>query len=147
MSKNYQGFHGHAFPTCFACGPDRHEGDGLRIFAGSFNDSKLVAAIWKPDPSLGDEAGWVLPRFIWSALDCSGAWSFLTTGGAPALLGEFTVRIDGPVHTGSEYIVIGWEIERAGRKHLTGTAVYTLEGELLAVSRATWFEIDAEYLR
>jgi hypothetical protein len=67
--------------------------------------------------------------------------------GTPALLGEFSVRIDSPVCTTSEYIVVGWEINRDGRKHLTGTAVYTVEGDRLAVSRATWFDIDLDYLR
>jgi hypothetical protein len=119
----------------------------MRIFAGSSRDSKLVAAPWKPDRSLGEKDGRVLPRFIWSALDCAGAWSFMPSTGTPALLGEFSVRIDGPVNIGREYIVVGWEIKRDGRKHLTGTAIYTAEGELLAVSRATWFDIDLEYLR
>ena len=146
MSKNYGGFHGHAFPTCFGCGPDRREGHGMRIFAGPSTDPKFVAAPWKPDHSLGDRDGRVFPRFIWSALDCPGAWSFLPSTGRPTLLGEFSVRIDGPVYTGGEYIVVGWEINRDGRKHLTGTAVYTTESELLAVSRATWFDIDPEYL-
>jgi hypothetical protein len=147
MSKNYGGFHGHAFPTCFGCGPDRNEANGMRIFAGPSTDLNLVAAPWKPDRSLGDKGGRVFPRFIWSALDCPGAWSFLTSTGIPTLLGEFSVRIDGPVYTGREHIVVGWEISRDGRKHLTGTAIYTDEGELLAVSRATWFDIEPEYLR
>lgn len=146
MSKNYGGFHGHAFPSCFGCGPERDEGNGMRIFAGSATDSGLVAAPWKPDRSLGDKNGRVFPRFIWSALDCPGAWSFMPSTGTPALLGELSVCIDGPVYTTSEYIVVGWEINRDGRKHLTGTAVYTVEGERLAVSRATWFDIDPEYL-
>ena len=147
MSRNFGGFHGHAFPTCFGCGPDRDEGNGMRIFAGSASDSNLVAAPWKPDRSLGDEHDRVFPRFIWSALDCAGAWSFMPSTGTPALLGEFSVRIDSPAYTTGEYIVVGWEIKREGRKHLTGTAIYTAEGELLAVSRATWFDIDLEYLR
>ncbi|NUS51281.1 MAG: hypothetical protein HOQ22_09625, partial [Nocardioidaceae bacterium] len=29
----YPGLVGHPVPTCFACGPDRAPGDGLRIFA------------------------------------------------------------------------------------------------------------------
>lgn len=147
MCKNFAGFHDHAFPTCFGCGPNRREGNGMRIFAGPSADSKLVAAPWKPDRSLGDREGLVFPRFIWSALDCSGAWSFLESTGTPALLGEFSVRIDGPVYTTREYLVVGWEINRDGRKHLTGTAVYTIEGEPLAVSRATWFDINPQYLR
>ncbi len=146
MSENFAGFNNHAFATCFGCGPDRHKGSGMRIFAGYAAGSAQVAAPWQPDRSLGDKDGWVFPRFIWSALDCAGAWSFMESTGSPALLGEFSVRIDGPVFTGREYIITGWEIRRDGRKHRTGTAVYTAEGELLAVSRATWFDIDPNYL-
>src|SRR6476659_6945263 len=31
---SYAGWVTHPFPTCFTCGPDREEGDGLRIFPG-----------------------------------------------------------------------------------------------------------------
>ena len=32
--ERFAGFTSHPFPTCFSCGPDRAEGDGLRIFPG-----------------------------------------------------------------------------------------------------------------
>ena len=43
-SLGYMGFVEHVFPTCFVCGPRRPAGDGLRIFAGSLGDRRMVAA-------------------------------------------------------------------------------------------------------
>src|SRR5689334_13602629 len=48
----YPGLRNHPFPTCFACGPDRAEGDGLRIFPGPVGDDRgHVASLWVPAPS------------------------------------------------------------------------------------------------
>jgi hypothetical protein len=35
---------------------------------------------------------------------------------------------------------MGWPLGAEGRKHYAGTALYTAEGELLGVARATWVE-------
>src|SRR5215216_1631103 len=59
----FAGFREHAFPTCFVCGPERAEGDGLRIFAARIDG--FVAATWTPaDPAA---------EFAWASLDCPGA--------------------------------------------------------------------------
>jgi len=147
MSTHYQGFAGHAFSTCFVCGPDRKAGDGLRVFPGWSAERQVVSSPWKPDPSLCDQVGNVLPWFIWAALDCPGGWSFLRTGDGAAVLGEFAVRIDKTVPGDSELITVGWEMERAGRKHRTGSALFNQEGEVLARGMATWFEIDPSQLK
>ena len=147
MSQNYQGFAEHAFSTCFVCGPDRKAGDGLRIFPGWSREWKLVSAPWKPEPSLCDAHGMVQPWFVWSALDCPGGWSFLRAGGIAAVLGEYAVRIDAPVPGRDELIVVGWELERAGRKHHTGSALLNQHGEVLAVGKGTWFEVDPGQLK
>ena len=55
-SSNYIGYSGHHFDTCFVCGPNRQEGDGLRIFAGTTGQADVVAAPWKPFDALFDEA-------------------------------------------------------------------------------------------
>ena len=47
----YAGHRSHPFPSCFSCGPDREEGDGLRIFPGPVGEGR-VAATWTPAPSL-----------------------------------------------------------------------------------------------
>jgi hypothetical protein len=44
-SRGYAGFDEHPFPTCWTCGPDRHEGDGLRIFTGP-----VATSAWSQPP-------------------------------------------------------------------------------------------------
>jgi hypothetical protein len=62
--------HDHPFPTCFVCGPDRSERDGLRIFPGPVDGREIVAAAWTPDRSLADPDGSVREEIMWAALDC-----------------------------------------------------------------------------
>ena len=135
----YRGFRSHPFPTCFVCGPQRQAGDGLRIFAGPI-PGKGVASTWTPDASLGDSRGRVRPEFLWSALDCPGAFSFEAPDGVPLLLGEFAASLRGTVSVGERCVVMGWELARDGRRHFTGTALFSEAGECLGLARATWFE-------
>jgi hypothetical protein len=61
----YGELHEHPFPTCFACGPDRAPGDGLRIFASRIaGGDGIVAAPWTPDPGLAGRDGEVKPIFV-----------------------------------------------------------------------------------
>lgn len=140
VSKHYAGFHGHLFPTCFVCGPDRARGDGLRIFATHLPDSELVAAPWMPDASVGNEDGKVRPEFIWAALDCPGYFAAVPIG-RPAVLGEFAVHVNRLVHVDEPCVVVGWKTGDEGRKHRAGTALFDEDGELCAVGEATWIEL------
>ena len=74
--------------------PKREPGDGLRIFPGPLGN-KGVAATWTPDASLCDTSGKVKPEFLWSALDCPGAFSFEAADNTGLLLGEMAVGIHG----------------------------------------------------
>lgn len=138
-SKSYRGFRHHPFPTCFVCGPRREAGDGLRIFSGPLG-GKGVAAPWVPDASLGNASGKVKAEFLWSALDCPGAFSFEVAEGTALLLGELAVSLRGGVSVGERCVVLGWELARDGRRHFTGTALYRESGECVGLARATWFE-------
>jgi len=138
----YRGFRWHPFPTCFVCGPAREPGDGLRIFAGRVPGAHLVAAPWIPHASLGTR-GVVSPEFVWAALDCPGAFSFDSSEGTALLLGEIAATLIRPVRTGIRHIALGWEIDRNGRRHYTGTAIVTESGECVALARSTWFEVPA----
>lgn len=140
-ARNYRGFHSHPFPTCFVCGPEREPGDGLRIFPGRVPGTDIVACPWVPDASLADDAGRVRREFLWSALDCPGAFSFDPPEGCALVLGELAAALSGPVKAGERCVAIGWELAREGRKHHTGTALFSASGELRGVARATWFEI------
>jgi len=101
----------------------------------------LVAAPWIPDASLAGDDGKVLPEFCWSALDCPGAFSFDAPAGTPKLLGEFAAALTGSVAAGERCVVLGWEISSDGRKHYTGTALYSESGECRGLARATWFQM------
>jgi len=137
--SNYEGFQEHAYSDCFVCGPVRHRGDGMRIFASPIAGKHLVAAAWLPDRSLVSPDGKVLPEFMWAALDCPG---FFATGAAARgpLLGTYAARIDRCVHLDAPSVVIGWSIRHDGRKHVVGTAVFDNFGELCGRALATWIE-------
>ncbi|MEZ4777565.1 MAG: hypothetical protein R3D00_30600 [Bacteroidia bacterium] len=134
----YTGFQHHAFPRCFVCGPDRKAGDGLNIFPGRVKDREMVASPWVPDVSLDDGQGFAKREFVWSALDCPGAFAAVDSYG-PILLGRFTAELVAPVVIGQPHIVIGWKEGQEGRKLHSGTAVFTAEGKLCGAAKAIWF--------
>ena len=100
---SYAGWVTHPFTSCFTCGPDREEGDGLRIFPGPVDDldgATRVAAVWTPHPSTAedwhayeDDHRRASVPVTWAALDCPGGWAadLATT---PAVLGRMTARVD-----------------------------------------------------
>ena len=137
-SRRFTGFTRHIFPGCFVCGPERGEGDGLRIFPGELRDG-IVAAPWTPSPDLCGADGTVRPEFVWAALDCPGYFAVQSNAG-PAVLGRLAVRIVETARCGEPLIVLGWPIESSGRKHRAGTALYAA-GALKAVALATWISI------
>lgn len=138
-SARFVGRHSHPFPGCFVCGPERDEGDGLRLFPGRVDGIDMVAAPWTPAANLADERGELNTEFVWSALDCTGFFAFAPLpDGAPALLGELTARIDAPVRAGQPHVVAGWQLGAEGRKRWAGSVIYDAGGTVLAVARATW---------
>jgi hypothetical protein len=142
-SESYLGFRHHTFPTCFGCGPQRAEGEGLRIFPGRVDGRDIVAAPWTPDGSLADEDGVVRAEFMWAALDCPGAWSVLSTekGIQPVVLGRLAAKLLSPIKCETGCVAVGWKEAEDGRKYHTGTAIYSADGELHAVGRATWVRL------
>jgi hypothetical protein len=139
-SFGYMGFVEHVFPTCFVCGPRRSAGDGLRIFAGSLSDRRMVAAPWIPDQSLAGPDGTIRPEFLWAALDCPGYFA-TPLAGRMALLGEMATAVSRPVSPGEACVVLGWRRHSEGRKHYSGTAIFNRDGELVARASATWIEL------
>ena len=140
-SKSFTGFSRHLLPHCFVCGPQRAEGDGLRIFPGRSADGAVLAAPWGPHASLDDGRGRVAPEFLWAALDCAGAFAVMPDGIQPIILGELCARLDGSVAIGEPCVVAAWAIGVEGRKRFAGTALYSAAGVAVAVARATWIEI------
>lgn len=140
----YPGFNGHPFPTCFVCGPERSERDGLGIFPGPIPERRLVAAPWTPPPSLADDAGVLPPEVVWASLDCPGGWSFIVSEHgheSVTVLGRQTAKLLAPVHADQRYVAVGWPLDKQGRKHFTGTAVFSDDGDVVAFSKQTWIEL------
>ncbi len=134
----------HPFPTCFVCGPQRAPGDGLGILVGPVDGRKVAAAAWTPAADLAGASGVVRPEFVWAALDCSGgvgSWLVDPIGGNPFVLGRMAVTIRGPVRTGAPHAVVGWRAGHDGRKVAAGSAVFTADGDLVALARATWIQL------
>lgn len=141
-SARYEWIDDHPYPTCFVCGPQRGEGDGLRIFPGPVDDKPLYAAPWTPDPSLTDPGGHVRPEFVWAALDCpSGIVTDLFGDVGLILLGRLAVDVRRPLPALSPYVVTSWPLDRDGRKLHTGSALFSSDGNLHALARATWIEV------
>lgn len=143
----YSGFKRHVFPTCFVCGPQRKEKDGLRIFAGPLPDNGMVASPWTPDAWLGDDNDLVRPEFCWAVLDCPGYFALHGEEGPTAVLGRMTAEIYRPVAIGAKCVVIAWSLGGEGRKHYAGTAIFGPSGRLCAAAKQTWIELPGPIAR
>lgn len=143
-SKSYIGFTNHPFPGCFVCGPQRSGGYGLRIFPGRVASGSMVASPWVPDASLGDESNRVRSEFLWAALDCTSGFAVMPAPqGKAMVLGELGVRIDRDLVVGEKCVALGWPLAFDGRKRHCGSAIFSGSGDLVAIARATWIEVDA----
>jgi hypothetical protein len=144
----FGGFDYHAFPACFVCGPERAEGDGLRIFPGSLGKDGTVAAPWTPTASVADANGVVLPEVVWSALDCPTGWAtyYADPEADLALLGRLAAQILLPMEAEKTYVCAAWAGGSDGRKHFATGAIISLEGTLHAVSHAVWIELKPDRL-
>jgi hypothetical protein len=140
---NYSGFKEHLFPNCFVCGPQRHEGDGMRIFAGPVAGIPMVAAPWTPHPSLSDGTGKIRTEFVWAALDCPGYFAVTGTKPRLMLLGRMAARIEATVQSGKRYTVTAWPISSNGRKHVAGTALFSESGRLQGHAVSTWIAVGS----
>ena len=78
-SARYPGLLAHPFPACFVCGPERAEGDGLRLFPGRLPDGRTATPFRVPAE--------ISAELIWAALDCPGGWA-VPLEGRPYVLGR-----------------------------------------------------------
>jgi hypothetical protein len=135
----YEGLADHPFPTCFSCGTARTPGDGLCLRPGPLADGTgRYATTWTPD-----EADVPL---VWAALDCPGGWS-AGIAGRPMVLGTMTARVHALPETGEPHVVLAWQRGSQGRRHLSGTALLSPSGEVLARAEATWVAVDPATIR
>jgi hypothetical protein len=125
----------HPFPTCFACGPKRSAGDGLRLFAGRVAGTELFAVPWTPPADLTEP-------IVWSALDCpSSTPMYLDDRPPPHVLGRITARIDALPVAGEQHVIMAWRIGRDDRKLFSGSAIFDPDKKLCAIARATWIQL------
>lgn len=138
---------GHAFPTCFTCGPGRRPGEGLRIFPAPIDGRPgLVACPWVPDAAHAAADGRIRDEILWAALDCPSGlvWMVGDPPTGPAVLGQLAASIRQRPAPGEELVVAGWRIEADGRKLHSGSALWNTDGDLLALGQATWIQLAAE---
>jgi hypothetical protein len=132
----YAGALDHPFPDCFACGPQRADGLGLRPGPIGGRDGTVVTT-WVPDPSLRpDPTEPTGPNpspdvaslaACWAALDCPGGWSTDLVG-RPMVLGTITARVRTLPVIGARHLVVGRLLSSRGRKSWTESALYALPG-------------------
>lgn len=133
----------HYFPGCFTCGPERALGDGLRLFPGRVDrPDTIIAWPWTPESSLPSEAGRIDPVIMWAALDCPSGWAWYHERRAePHVLGRLAARIHRLPEPGERTVVAGWPIGLGGRKRHSASAIWSGDGELLALGKATWIQL------
>ncbi len=149
--STFTGLDFHPFPTCFACGTAREEGDGLRIFPGRTGagpSGHLVAATWTPHPSLHedwhayvDEHPRVSVAATWAALDCIGGWAG-ELAERLMVLGRMTARVDDLPVIGEAHVVVGEGRGQEGRKTFTASTLYDADGRVVATAEHTWIAVD-----
>jgi hypothetical protein len=145
---HYPGLRSHPFPGCFACGPDREEGDGLHIFPGPVpGRADTVASLWVPHASLAergdvhDEVERVGLGTTWAALDCVGGWSE-DLEGRPMVLGRMTARVDALPVVGEPHVVVGQRRGADGRKSFTASTLYDSDHRVVATAEHVWIAVD-----
>ena len=129
-SQHYPGFERHAFPTCFVCGPEREDGDGLRIFAAPVDGRDVVAAPWVPHE--------VSEALVWAALDCPGAIAVGWDARGVSVLGRMAAEVRELPRVGERCVVVAQPIGEDGRKLYAATALYGEDGRLLGRAGQTW---------
>jgi hypothetical protein len=139
-SPGFPGLHRPFHPICFCCGDKVEEGVGLRVFTGQLAGAAdgVVAGPWTPNPVFADAEGLTPAEVVWAALDCPGAVSWVVSGGGGGMLGTMTGEMIRRPAAGETCVVLAWPIERSGRKLISGTALFTPDGELLAKSHQVW---------
>jgi hypothetical protein len=120
------------FRECFVCGI-RADEDGLGIHAGPVTGREpLHAAPWVVHESA--------PELVWAAIDCPGAYAIGAAGRGEVVLGRMAARVLHVPEAGERCVVVAWPLGEDGRKLHAGTALFSSDGDLLALARQTWIE-------
>jgi hypothetical protein len=135
-SASFTGHRQHAFPSCYACGPNRANGDGMRVFPGPAAGG-FLAAPWIPRAAHCDEHGQASLESLWSALDCPALWALCHAEGPPrgrfVVSGTLSVRVLAPVPCDEPQIITAWKTGESGRRLMAGVAIFSRQGVLRAL--------------
>jgi hypothetical protein len=139
-AAGFPGLHRPFHPICFTCGDQLDDGFGLRVFVGQVAGMAegVVAGPWTVHPNFADADGLAPVEVVWAALDCPGSVAWVVTEGGGGLLGTMTGQVLRRPAVGETTIVVAWPIEQSGRKRISGTALYSPDGELMALSHQIW---------
>jgi hypothetical protein len=139
-SAAFPGHHRHPYPECFACGPQRAAGDGLRIFPGTVPARRMVATPWTP-PSGSNGTGTVGLELIWGAFDCAQLWAMMlhehASPGERAVTAKLEGALERDVRPGAPHVLVAWPIERDAGSLRAGAALFGPDGELCATGVQT----------
>jgi len=116
------------FRECYVCGV---RDDGLEVRVGLVVGREPLHAA----PTALLES---CPEFVWAAIDCPGAYAVGAEGRGDIVLGRMTARVDRVPEAGETCVAASWPLGEEGRKLYAGTALFSAEGELLALARQTW---------
>ena len=147
-ARRFRGFEQHPFPSCFTCGTQRAEGDGLRIFTGptsagaATEGSEVVAAAWTPSAGLAGADGVVAEPIVWAAIDCPTGWAHVDDR-LSAVLGRMAARILEPVRAGEPYVAVARRTGAEGNRRHAESALLAAGGRAVAVARATWIVVPS----
>jgi hypothetical protein len=137
---DYVGLRHHPFPECFVCGPDRAEGDGLRLFPGPIGPGR-TACTWTPHPALAGGDGRLDPTYVWAALDCPSGWAGEIEF-RPMVLGRITGQVHDRPRAGETHVVVGRLVDVEGRKTRTASTVYDADGHVVGQAVQIWIAVD-----
>lgn len=120
------------FAECFTCGM-RDDGDGLGVYVGPVagREPLHAAPVMLPDGAL---------EIVWAAIDCPGAFAVGAVGRGETVLGRMTARVHRLPEIGETCVVTAWPLGEDGRKLFAGTALLSVDGELLALARQVWIQ-------
>lgn len=140
-------FKDHPFPTCFVCGPQREEGDGLRIFPGPVpqlwgQGIHYFASGWIPDKEFANASGIVRDEFLWAAMDCPTGFAAGFPYQGKLVTGRLAVNVQGDVRAGERCVIVSWPFHVEGRKHHASAALMGEDGSMKVQARATWIKLD-----
>jgi hypothetical protein len=160
-SQRFDFIHSSDPKGCYVCSPLRTADKGLRVFCGALNEiidpdssidwrteieKNIVAAVWRPADNLCNKEGNIDNIYVWSALDCPGAYAIKAAEADAGLqlLGTCSGSIKMPLSPNEDYIVSSWKVApNSGRKRFMGVAIHNTTGQLMACAEQIWFDVGS----